>query len=451
MEQKTLTERVVDLALSTPYGDIPDLARIKAKDAVIDYLGCIMGAADSMEASIIDGIVSEAAAPAEATLVGSWVKTSAYFASMSNAYRCHILEFDDGAGGMHTGATILPAAIAAAEKYHVSGQKLIHGIVFGIEIACRISLAAGTSQNKYWHSTGTCGVFGAAMAAGLIMGLNRDQLVWALGNAGTMAAGLWQFNLEGAMSKYLHCAKAASDGLLAAMLAKRNYTGARKIIEGEKGFIISHSEEKHPERFFDTLGRKYMIDMLSIKPYPSCSHTHAAISASLQLREKYRIKPEEIEKIIITTYKDATITARNNKQFRTPREAKFSISCGAASALLRGRVDKNTFSPESITAPELLALAAKTEIKIDDEMTKNYPNQWAAAVEVQTPRGSFRIVEKEPWGDLKDAIPPEKLKVKYSQLAEGVIEEPKAELLWNRCLGLEDLDDVNSLFEDIAG
>lgn len=448
MKNRTLTEKLADFAVGLSYEDIPELARTKAKDAVIDYLGCILGAADTSEAAIIDSLVDEAAAPAEATLVGSWKKSSAFYAAMSNAYRCHILEFDDGAGGMHTGTTILPAAIAAAEKYGASGKELIRAIVLGIEAACRISLAAGVSQNKYWHSTGTCGVFGAAMASGVIMGLDRDQLVWALGNAGTMAAGLWQFNLEGAMTKYLHCAKAASDGLLASELAKRGYTGARKIIEGEKGFIVSHSEEKNPEQFFETLGSEYMIDMLSIKPFPSCSHTHAAISASLQLKETYHIKAEEIEKIIITTYKDAPITARNNEKFTTSREAKFSISGGAAAALLRGRVDKNTFSMESIREPELLELVAKTEIQIDDEMTKNYPRQWAAAVEVQTKRGAFKIVEKEPWGDLRDAMPLEKLKVKYMQLAEGVIDEKKAEMLWNRCLKLEELDNVKNLFDN---
>lgn len=446
MDNRTLTEKVVDFALGLFYDDIPELAKIKAKNAVIDYIGCILGATDSPEAAIIDGFVDEMAAPGEATLVGSWKKSSAMYAAMSNAYRCHILEFDDGAGGMHTGTTILPAAIAAAEKYDASGKELIRAIVLGIEVACRISLAAGTSQNKYWHSTGTCGVFGAAMASGIIMGLDRDQLVWSLGNAGTMAAGLWQFNLEGAMTKYLHCAKAASDGLLASMLAKRGYTGARKIIEGEKGFIVSHSEEKNPEKFFDTLGSEYMIDMLSIKPFPSCSHTHAAISASLQLKEKYDIKAEEIEKIIITTYKDAPITARNNERFTTSREAKFSISGGAAAALLRGRVDKNTFSLKSIAEPALLDLVAKTEIQIDEEMTRNYPRQWAAAVEVKTPRGTFKVVEKEPWGDLKDAMPLEKLKVKYMQLAEGVIEESKAQALWDRCLRLEELGNVRELF-----
>lgn len=446
MDNRTLTEKVVDFALGLSYDDIPVLARTKAKNAVIDYLGCILGAADSPEAAIIDGFVDEMAASEEATLVGSWKKSSAMYAAMSNAYRCHILEFDDGAGGMHTGTTILPAAIAAAEKYGASGKELIRAIVLGIEAACRISLAAGTSQNQYWHSTGTCGVFGAAMASGIIMGLDRDQLVWSLGNAGTMAAGLWQFNLEGAMTKYLHCAKAASDGLLASMLAKRGYTGARKIIEGEKGFIVSHSEEKNPEKFFETLGSEYMIDMLSIKPFPSCSHTHAAISASLQLKEKYDIKAEEIQKIIITTYKDAPVTARNNERFTTSREAKFSISGGAAAALLRGRVDKNTFSLKLIAEPELLELVAKTEIRIDEEMTRNYPKQWAAAVEVKTSRGTFKAVEREPWGDLKDAMPLEKLKMKYMQLAEGVIEKSKAEALWERCLKLEELENVRDLF-----
>lgn len=251
------------------------------------------------------------------------------------------------------------------------------------------------------------------------------------------------------MSKYLHCAKAASDGVLAAQLAQRGYTGAKKIIEGEKGFIRAHSAEKEPARFFETLGNEYMIDNLSIKPYPSCSHTHAAISAALQLKEKYGIEPDEIERIVITTYRDAPITARNNQTFSTPREAKFSIAGGAAAALLRGRVDKNTFSEEAIREPQLLALVAKTEIRIDGQMTSNYPEEWAASVEVQTDGGSFKVLERKPWGDLRDAMPWEELKIKYLQLTEGVLDNSAAEVLWKRCLDLENLEDAGSLFTEL--
>lgn len=447
MSKASIAERLADYALNLTYEEIPELGRIKAKDAVIDYIGCIIGAEHTAEAAIINDLVLREAGIAEATMIGSWQKSSALYSAMANAYKCHILEFDDGVCGMHTGATILPAAIAAAEQAGATGRNLVRAIVLGIETAGRICLAAGVSQNKYWHSTATCGVFGAAMASGIILGLNREQLVWSLGNAGTMASGLWEFNKEGNMSKYLHCAKAAHDGLLASMLAGRGFTGARTIIEGEKGFIVSHSDERHPERFFETLGSEYMIDRLSVKPFPSCSHTHAAISAALQIKERHGIRAEDIEQIMITTYADAIATARHNTTFRTPREARFSISGSVSAALLRGRIDKNTYSVEMIHDPELLKLVAKTEIKTDDEMTANYPSQWAASVEVLTGTNHYQVTEREPWGDLRDTIPREKLATKYQQLTEGVLNKNCAELLWQRCLELDQLCDISRLFE----
>lgn len=445
----TLTEELVDYALGTKYEDFSALSQRKARDAVIDFLGCVIGAENMPEAAIINALVNEEGGPPEATMVGSWKKNSALYSAMSNAYKCHILEFDDGVCGMHTGATILPAALAIAEKMGASGKEFLRAVILGIEAAGRICLAAGVSQNKYWHSTATCGVFGATMASGLLLGLDREQLVWALGSAGTMSAGLWEFNKDGTMSKYLHCAKAAYDGILASGLAAKGFTGAATILEGEKGFFASHSEETHPEKFFETLGKEMMIDNLSIKPFPSCSHTHAAITAALHLKQKYHIQADKVQKVIITTYAAATVTARHNISFVTPREARFSISGGVAAALLRGKVDKNTYTQEQIEDLQLLELVKKTEIRIDEIMTRNYPGQWAASVEVKTDCEDYRETVLEPWGNLRNPMPVEKLKTKYSQLTDGVLTKEQAETLWERCQSLETLSDVGVLFEGL--
>lgn len=450
MEQISLTERLADFALDTGYTAIPPLSLIKARNAVIDFLGCVMGAEHTPEAAIINNFVLKEASSSEATLVGNWSKISAIDAAMVNAYKCHILEYDDGVCGVHTGATVLPAAFAIAEKVGASGKELLRAVVLGIETAGRISNAAGVAQNKYWHSTGTCGIFGAAMASGILLGLNKEQIVWSLGNAGTMSAGLWEFNRNGDMSKYLHCAKAAHDGILASELAGFGLTGARTILEGEKGFFVSHSNTYNPEKSFETLGKEFLIDRLAVKPFPSCSHTHAAIIAALQIRENNSLDPDKITKITVTTYKEAISTARHNKVVSNLREARLSIAFGVAAALLNGKVDLHTFSEEKVGDRKIIGLIHRTEILPDDEMTKNYPKQWAAAVEVQTPQKTYSAVVKEPWGDLRNVISDQKLCAKFNESAQETLGIDCAGELFSRCIEIEKTTCVRTLLEGIG-
>jgi 2-methylcitrate dehydratase PrpD len=151
----------------------------------------------------------------QATLLPGGEKSSALNVALGNGIASHILELDDVHRGaiVHCGAVVMPAALATAERLHANGRKLIEAIVAGYEVAIRIGEAVSPSHYYYWHNTGTCGTFGACAAAGKLLGLEPEQLVWALGNAGTQAAGLWEFLRDGAMSKHLHPGKAAQNGI----------------------------------------------------------------------------------------------------------------------------------------------------------------------------------------------------------------------------------------------
>src|SRR5437764_14533421 len=160
---------------------------------------------------------------------------------------------------MHAGAAVISAALAVAEREHAAGQAFLLAVTLGYDAALRVGEAVNPSHYRFWHPTGTAATFGAAVAAGSLLSLDADQMQHALGTAGTQAAGLWEFNADGAMSKHLHPGKAAFNGVLAADLARVGFTGASRILEGERGFFRAMSTGADETRITDGLGERWKI------------------------------------------------------------------------------------------------------------------------------------------------------------------------------------------------
>jgi 2-methylcitrate dehydratase PrpD len=306
------------------------------------------------------------------------------------------------------------------------------------------------SHYHFWHTTGTCGGFGAAAAAGKLLNLNEDQLVDALGNAGSQAAGLWEFLEDNAMTKYLHCGKAASNGILAALLAEKGFTGAKKIIEGNRGFVKATSNGTNPEEKFASLGLEYKILETSFKPYASCRHTHATIGAIINLREKYRLNPENVEKMTIHVYEVATQIAQNNEKYEDARAAKFSLVFCAAAALYYGRLPVSAFSPEALKNQAVLGIAKNTTIHIDEECNKAYPEKWMAKVSVRTrDKKVYEGRMEYPKGDPENPFTEQDFIKKFMDLAVAAVNQDQAKSLLARCKGVEEVQDMSNLFTSL--
>ena len=183
----------------------------------------------------------------------------------------------------HPGCVVVPAAWAMAAQNGTDGRDFLKAVLAGYEAVLphrqrrRPCALQGVAQH------GTCGPYGAAMAAARLLDLREEPTVWALGNAGTQSAGLWQFLEENAMSKHLHAGRAAEAGLLAAELAARGFTGPAQILEGAKGFFVAACPDAQPERVLAAPEAPWQLRLTSIKPWPSCRHTHPAIEAALAL------------------------------------------------------------------------------------------------------------------------------------------------------------------------
>src|SRR5579883_997789 len=320
---------------------LPDAALEHTRRAVLDWLGSALAGSIEPPARMAQRVAASFGASDEATIFSA-PRSSAPAAAFANGVASHILEYDDVHKGstLHAAAPVIPAALAVAEREHANGGAFLLAVALGYEAALRVGEAVNPSHYRFWHPTGTAATFGAAAAAGSLLGLNADQMQNALGSAGTQAAGLWEFNAEGAMSKHLHPGKAALNGLIAADLARAGFTGASRVLEGDRGFFRAMSQAHDASRITDGLGRQWKIAENCYKLHSCCGHTHTAIDVALDLRPSAGIAGIEIE-----TYGPGFEIVKQMNP-RTPYQAKFSIAYCVAAALAEGRAGLEQFSDD---------------------------------------------------------------------------------------------------------
>lgn len=272
-------------------------------------------------------------------------------------------------------------------------------------------------------------------------------MVWAIGNAGTQAAGLWEFISDGAMSKHLHAGKAAYNGLLAALLAKEGFTGARAIIDGERGFCRAMAPTFDLSKITDGLGKTpYKIEENSFKFHASCRHTHPTIDLMLDLVARNNIRADEITCLIVKTYRTA-LDITSNPQPGSAFAAKFSLPFCAALALVRGSCGLEDFSEESLRDSEIRRLAGRVRLEVDDECESLHPARWGAKVEIVTGTGKRYFARTDfPRGDPENPLDDEKLISKFCRLAGHSWSKEKVETLLEAALNLEGVEDVAGLF-----
>lgn len=373
-------------------GALPEAATAMAARLVRDWWGVGLAGADTAMARTVREWAGGLGASDEARWLGGG-RASAAAAALANGVAAHVLELDDVHAGatLHPGAPIIAAAVAVAEREHASGAALLRAVVVGYEAALRIGEAVNPSHYRYWHPTGTVATFGAAAAAGSLLGLRASAMNHALGTAGTQAAGLWEFLHDGAMSKPLHAGKAAFNGVMAADLAARGVTGATRILEGERGFFGAASTGADPTRITAGLGRQWKIGETSFKLHACCGHTHTAIDCVLRLRGT--AAGRGLKKMEIETYADGWAIV-GERQPRSREQAQFSLAYVAAAAWREGAVGlrqmaPERFGPEGARDAELAALMARIEIAVNPELSAMYPGAWPARVRVQLDDGAW--------------------------------------------------------------
>lgn len=278
---------------------------------------------------------------------------------------------------LHPGPVVIPA-LAGLARRGLPRRTVLDALVRGYEMTIRVGRGVGPRHYFHWHNTATAGTFGAAAACADALGLTSDAAAWALGNAGTQAAGLWQVRLEPVMSKQLHSAHAAWAGRSAAQLAAAGFTGPLQILEGERGFFAAMCADGNLAAVTQP-DADWLIHETSFKPWPACRHTHAAIDCVLALREQAGGQPLRLREARVEGFRDA-IAICDNPRPSTRTEAKFSLQYCVAAAATLGPLQPDHFDAAWFEQPELVATAARVSLETADEFTRAYPRRYGARV-----------------------------------------------------------------------
>jgi 2-methylcitrate dehydratase PrpD len=247
------------------------------------------------------------------------------------------------------------------------------------------------------------------------------------------------------MSKQLHPGKSALNGLLSALLAQKGFTGARKILEGEKGFFRATSKDFDGEKALEGLGENFLFERNSLKYYASCGHTHSAIEAVLEAINTNPMKVEEIERVNVSVYQ-AALDLLEEVEPTTPYLAKFNLPFCVATALRYGHVNTGDFIETRLEDPDLLQLMERIEIRSDTQLSLQYPAKWPARVEIITRDGKSRKGSSDyPKGDPENPLEERDVIEKFRDLTKGLLSDSRAEAIVERVMGLEDMEDVSKL------
>lgn len=427
-----LSRTLAQWIIHTRYEDIPEDVVQFTKLCILDWLGSALAGREQPPVKMIAQLVDEMGGLPQSHLVTGG-KTSVLQASLVNAAASHIVELDDihKASIIHAATVVIPAAISVAEWKQCSGQELITAIVVGYEVCYRIGEAVSPSHYHYWHNTATCGTFGAAAAAAKLLRLSEDDIVHALGSAGTQAAGLWEFIEDGAMSKQLHPAKAAYNGILSSLLAEKGFTAAKHILEGGRGFFQAMSTEFNSHKITDQLGDKYKIVENSFKIHASCRHTHTAIDLILDVIKDENIDIHEIDHIKVGTYETA-LAITDNPDPDTIYASKFSLQFCTALALVKGRAALEDFNNDSLNDPVIRDVMKKAVVFVHKAIDDSYPEKWGAMVEIQLKDGRHLLNQSDfPKGDPENPVSPEELQQKFKHILPVELRDSAADMITN--------------------
>lgn len=447
MSGETLANRLAKHFCSVTFNDLSADHIAKMKLFLLDWLGSAYAGKDLPPIRMMRKVAASLGGTPEATSIPDGARTNCLLASLLNGASSHIVEMDDlhRESIIHPAAAILPAALAAGEREGVAGKDLIVATSVGYEVGIRLALAVGPSHYRFWHTTSTCGTFGAAAAAAKALRLNEDQFAWAMGSAGTQAAGLWEFLGESAMSKQLHAGKAAMNGLLAALLAKEGFTGARRILEGEKGFFRATSQDFDESVCIADLGKVFHSERNSLKYHASCGHTHSAIDAVLLATGGRTLRPDEVEAVMLHIYQ-AAIDLLGNIEPKTPYLAKFNLPFCVATALRYGRVQPGDFTQERLVDKDLLQLMTKIRVAGDPDLTGAYPRKWPARVTIALKDGRRLAAANEyPKGEPENPLSEREVIEKFKGLTGETLSPTRAAAIIERVLDLESMGNVNEL------
>jgi 2-methylcitrate dehydratase PrpD len=395
-------------------------------------------------------LIRESCGNGNSTVIGERWKASPAQATLANGVMAHAFELDNvrqPGAGVHPGATAFLPALAIAEERKTDGKALLAAVVAGCEVMSRIGVAAGNSLEKRgFHAPGLTGTFGAAVAAGRLLGLDEREMVNALGIAASYSGGLLEFSRcrEGAMVKRLHLGKAGEGGVTAALLASRGFGGPESVLEGKFGFCRTFSDSPDLSRLTRRLGHDFETLNICIKRCACHINAHAPIEALQMLREEIGFSPEEIREIIVAGV-EKLLTHHAIYQPKDLMMAQYSIPFCVALSVYFDPTDPESFNEQKLKDKKILRMIRRVRLKVDAEIEKRGWDRAARLTVVlrNGERHSTLVVHFK--GTAQNPLSRSELEDKARKLTRVIFPETKLQGLFEAVRNLESMKDVSSL------
>lgn len=439
MAPAPLTRALARYALDADWAGLPDPVRAEAVRAFLNFTGCVLGGCrePAVEAAVAASALTGGGTAA--TIIGHGMRSDLATAAFVNCLSSAILAFDDThlATVTHPTGPVAAAILAFAETTPVTGQAFLNALSLGMEIECRLSnalLLPPARGNTALYVTGLSGPAGAAAALGRLMGLDEQRLRWAIALAASMAAGFRA--THGAMSGLLVPAVAARNAVHATLLAANGFTCMDDVLESERGFLALFSPGADPAVALDGIGQRFEVLANAYKPYPAGIVVHAAVDACLDAMADAAAdaRPEAV-RLTVPPLSKALADRPHPADFFA---AQISLQHWAAHACLRRSAGIAALRPETIEAPDIVALRAKVEITTDASFGRD-----EAAVELRLGGGAVRRAHvANARGSLARPMTDAELHAKFRAQARHVLPDAAAEALLARLRGLPGSADI---------
>ncbi len=375
---QSLTGHVADFIAGLRFADLPGDVVELGRKSFLDGLGLAVAGSRAESGRIVNAYLADLGfAGGDSTVLGTSLRLPARFTAFSNGIAIHADDYDDTQLAvaadrvygllMHPTAPVLPAVLAVAEREGRSGADTVAAYHAGIEVCCKIAEAAGPRHYQDgFHTTGTCGVFGAAAGVANLLRCEPAQTAAILGMAASQSAGLRE-NF-GTMTKPFHPGRSAESAVLAADLVRRGFSAAEVILEARRGFYHAAAGGYDDAAIRGKLGAPWIFVTpgISIKPHPSGSLTHPAMAVVADLVERHDVRPEQVRAIRVGTNRHMPTTLLHNDP-HTELQAKFSMPFSVAILVLRRRAGLADYTDETVASPEVREMMRRVDFHVDEE------------------------------------------------------------------------------------
>ena len=439
---KTPSETLADHFITIDGSDLPPKLIADAKTLVLDYLGVAVAGSQTDSGAIAARFALETGGKPEATLIGHVGRVPAVHAAFANAISSHSIELDDVdvLALFHFSPPVVSAALAVAEREQSSGSDFIAAVALGCEMMARVSSATNPSlRDRGYHTTPTCGVFGATIAAARLLKLDRDQVISALGLAGAQASGLMEM-YGPSMQKRFNPGPAARNGITAALMAKLGFTGAATIFDGERGFCRAFTDAFDLAELTKGLGKEFPVYM-EYKPYSCARPIHNAIDCALNIRKQLKEPIANVRTITMRRHPSWAHYHLNTKP-KTYHEAQVSLPYSMAVALIEGNALLPQYQDEKLDNPDILRLSQLVKVVPDDSL----PRGVSCLMILETTGGAqLKSQVDHPRGSIENPMSPEEMSNKVHMLADGVIGRKSADEMIDRVKKVETLAGIGEI------